>query len=84
MSVVRCSGDVKINIPAVHDVLLAGIGPVDDLPGGQFDLTVDLNETECHYTFAAPNLQAKTWLRAVYDNPGQSRFDFFGRAGFSG
>jgi hypothetical protein len=38
--------------------------------------TVDLNETECHYTFAATNLQAKTWLRAVYDNPGQSRFAF--------
>jgi hypothetical protein len=45
MSVVRCGGDVKINIPAVHDVLLGEMGPIDDLPGGKFDLTVDLDET---------------------------------------
>ena len=76
MSVVRCGGDVAINIPPVRDVMRAGIGPSDWLPGGQFAATIDLNEAECHYTYTTVDLLGRTWLRVVFDNPGRSSFDF--------
>jgi hypothetical protein len=76
MSVIRCGGIVEININAVHGVTRGGIGVTDVLPGGQFDVTLDLNEPGCHYTYTATNLPAVMHLAVEYDNPGQSNFDF--------
>jgi plastocyanin len=75
MSVVRCFGDVTINIPAVNDVMHAGTGRSDRLNGGQFEATVDLNEPDCHYTYVTTKLSAFMWFRVGNLAIGQTHLD---------
>jgi hypothetical protein len=50
------------------------------MPGGQFDTTIDLTETGCHYTYTA-HLPAVMAVAAIYDHTWQS-FDFLGGEDF--
>jgi hypothetical protein len=51
VSVVRCVGDVTINIPAVHDAMHSGYGVGGRLHGGQFDRTFDWNDATKLYGY---------------------------------
>ena len=74
MSVIRCLGDVTVDIPAARS---------DRLHGGQFEATVDLSEVECHYTYVTTKLSAMMYLRVGKLGIGQTSFDFLAGQDFA-